>query len=65
MAIREERTPRGRQRFSNELEYRRGRRDAEMGRAPASSAAAYRSGYAEARRRQPRKSPRAASGPSG
>lgn len=46
---------RGRQRFSDQLEYRRGRRDAEMGRAPASTSGAYRVGYAEVRRRQPRR----------
>lgn len=52
MAIREAREPRARQRFSDDLEHRRGRRDAEMGRAPASRAPAYMNGYAEARRRR-------------
>jgi hypothetical protein len=41
---------RGRQRFSDALEFRRGRIDGEMGRAPASRIPAYRAGYAEGRR---------------
>lgn len=60
MAIPESRSPRGRRRFSDDLEYRRGRRDAEAGRAPASNADAYRAGYAEARRQQPRRGGREA-----
>jgi hypothetical protein len=59
MAIHDERAHRGRQRFSDALEYRRGRRDGEMGRAPASRIQAYQQGYAEGRRalRRPRAEP--------
>jgi hypothetical protein len=37
--------------FSDRLERRRGQRDAELGRAPASVGRAYMSGYSEGRRR--------------
>lgn len=57
MAIHDQSPARGRRRFSDDLEYRRGRRDAEAGRAPASNTGAYMLGYAEVRRRQPRRGP--------
>lgn len=41
-----------RQRFSDRIEYRRGKADAERGRAPACFAAQYMAGYAEGRRAQ-------------
>lgn len=46
--------PKGKRRpaFSDRLERRRGHRDGETGRAPASMAAAYMAGYAEGRRRR-------------
>lgn len=47
-------TPR-KSRFSDRLERRRGLHDAEMGRAPASRSPAYTAGYAEGRRRRPRR----------
>jgi hypothetical protein len=62
MAIHDHGPIRGRRRFSDDLEYRRGRRDAEAGRAPASNGGAYMLGYAEVRRRQPRRGPRQAAG---
>jgi hypothetical protein len=47
--------PRNGQRFSDRLERRRGYRDAISGRSPASMAPSYAEGYAEGRRRSPRR----------
>lgn len=48
------RAPRGRQRFSDRTEFRRGKRDAEQGRAPACLASQYMAGYTEGRRQNQR-----------
>ena len=51
-----ERAPRGRQRFSDRIEFRRGKRDAEQGRAPACLASHYMAGYTQGRRQSQRAS---------
>ena len=46
-----------RQRFSDRLEYRRGKRDAQCGRAPACFAAQYMAGYTAGRRESTSRGP--------